>query len=72
MTFVMSDAVVVNIIHGVVSLVGVIITAYVTYRIGKIDKRVDQYHKEVNGNMSKLLETTANLATATEKAKHKK
>ena len=38
--------------------------------IEHVVEKVEVYHKEVNGNMSKLLETTKDLATATEKAKN--
>lgn len=34
-----------------------------------IAQKVEVYHKEVNGNMSKLLETTKELATAKEKVR---
>lgn len=36
----------------------------------QITAKVDEYHKEVNGNMAKLLKTTEELATANEKARH--
>ena len=37
--------------------------------IDHVVDRVDGYHKEVNGNMAKLLETTRQLAVAQEKAR---
>lgn len=36
----------------------------------QIKATVEEYHKEVNGNMGKLLKTTEELATANEKARH--
>jgi hypothetical protein len=44
----MSDAVVIAIIGGVVSLSGVVIGGYINYRIGKI-------HKQINSRMDQLL-----------------
>lgn len=35
----------------------------------QITAKVEEYHKEVNGNMSKLLKTTEELATANEKVR---
>lgn len=37
----------------------------------KAKTKVDKYHKEVNGKMGELIETTKQLATAKEKAKNK-
>lgn len=37
--------------------------------IGGIQEKVEVYHKEVNGNMSKLIDTTRELATAREKVR---
>lgn len=37
--------------------------------IGGIQDKVEVYHKEVNGNMSKLIDTTRELATAREKVR---
>lgn len=37
--------------------------------IGTVTEKVEVYHKEVNGNMAKLLDTTKELATANEKAR---
>jgi hypothetical protein len=74
-----------DVLMAVVTLISAIVTplilVYVTRKqnekidankkgIDKVVEKVDEYHKEVNGNMSKLLETTKELATATEKAKH--
>lgn len=35
-----------------------------------VEKKLDDNHKQQNGNLTKLLETTTQLATAKEKAKH--
>lgn len=35
----------------------------------QITAKVEEYHKEVNGNMGKLLKTTEELATANEKVR---
>lgn len=88
----MSDAVVISLITGVVTVILAIIgvvTLVITLRSNakqaaiiaaqnlltanqaQLNLKVDEYHKEVNGNMHKLLETTKKLATAEEKAKHK-
>jgi len=37
----------------------------------RTNDRIVEYHKEVNGNMVKLIETTKELATAKEKARAK-
>ena len=37
--------------------------------VQSVKTNVEEYHKAVNGNMEKLLNTTAQLATATEKAR---
>ena len=37
-----------------------------------VKTNVEEYHKAVNGNMEKLLETTKELATAQEKARNEK
>jgi hypothetical protein len=73
-----------DVLMAVVTLISAIVTplilVYVTRKqnekidankagIEKVVEKVDEYHKEVNGNMSKLLETTKELATAQEKAR---
>lgn len=52
--------------------------AILTSQLDKTDKKVDvietkldENHKQMNGNLDKLVKTTAELATAKEKAKNK-
>lgn len=40
-------------------------------KIGEVKDKVDEYHKEINGRMGQLLETTKQLATEKEKAREK-
>jgi hypothetical protein len=73
-----------DVLLAVIALVSAIVTplvlVYVTRKqnekidgnakiISSVAEKVDGYHKEVNGNMAKLLETTKDLATAQEKAR---
>lgn len=64
----MSDAVLIAIVSGVFSTIALIINL-------KANKKIDQYHKEVNGRMGELLETTKKLGNAegaaAEKSKQK-
>jgi hypothetical protein len=71
------DANTAGVLNSVLNIVSIIVTALmVVYvarnnkKINTVKEKVDEYHKEVNGNMAKLLQTTKELATATEKAKH--
>lgn len=61
----MSDAVVISIVTATVAIVNSILIAWVKISINRV-------HKEINGRMGKLIETTKSLATANEKAKHHK
>lgn len=38
-------------------------------KVAVIETKLDENHKQQNGNLTKLLKTTADLATANEKAK---
>lgn len=38
--------------------------AWIAYKQSKIGKKVDNYHKEVNGKMGELLDTTKKLGNA--------
>jgi len=70
-----------KVVMAIIALVSAVVTPLVLVIVtrmqnNKIDKnqveiveKVDVYHKEVNGNMAKLLKTTADLATAQEKAR---
>lgn len=43
----------------------------ITKKVDVIESKLDENHKQQNGNLTKLLETTSQLATAKEKAKNK-
>jgi hypothetical protein len=70
-----------KVVMAIIALISAVVTPLVLVIVtkmqnNKIDKnqieiveKVDVYHKEVNGNMAKLLKTTADLATAQEKAR---
>lgn len=55
----------------VTPLVVVIATKMQNKKIDTIETKLDENHKQQNGNLTKLLETTSQLATAKEKAKNK-
>lgn len=67
-----------KVLMAVIALVSTIVTPLVVVYVGKMNsikikevkEKVDEYHKEVNGNMARLLDTTEQLATANEKARH--
>jgi len=60
-----------EVLIALLALISAVVTPMVVvYVNNRTNKKIDGYHKEVNGNMSKLIETTKELATATEKAKH--
>ena len=52
-----------------------LITPIVVWRINKkvvtVETKLDENHKQMNGNIDKLVETTKQLATAQEKARAK-
>lgn len=56
----------------VTPLVVVIATKMQNKKIDTIETKLDENHKQQNGNLTKLLETTSQLATAKEKAKNEK
>jgi hypothetical protein len=66
------------VLTSVIALISAVVTPIVVVyvnnrtnkRVSDVSDKVDVYHKEVNGNMAKLIQTTKDLATATEKAKH--
>lgn len=61
-----------DVLMAVIALISAVVTPLVVVYVGKMNaKKVDDYHKEVNGKMGMLLETTKDLATATEKARAK-
>lgn len=61
-----------KVVLSVIALVSAIVTPFVLVIVTRMqNKKIEGYHNEVNGKMSKLLQTTADLATAKEKAKNK-
>lgn len=75
-----------DVLMALIALISAVVTPLVVVYVGRVNaakiasvkEKVDEYHKEVNGKMGTLLETTKELATAQEKAradaetKHKK
>lgn len=57
-------SVVTAVIGGMVTISTRIIDNRQAERMVKLNQKVDEYHEAVNGNMGKLLETTAELAKA--------
>lgn len=73
----MSDALIISIISGIISPVLIaILTHFQNKKIKANGEKVDAYHKEINGRMGELIETTKKLGnaegTAEEKARNKK
>jgi len=66
-----------DVLMALIALISAIVTPlivlYVNHKQGQklnsMNDKVEGYHKEVNGNMQNLLQTTKDLATATEKAR---
>lgn len=62
----MSDAVIISLIGAIGTVVGIALTGFVNIRLSRL-------HKQINGRMEELLETTKKLGNAegaaTEKAK---
>lgn len=78
----MSDAVMIALIGSISTTLGIITVAYLNTRqnknikgisekVDKTSEKVDGYHKEVNGKMEKLLETTEELGKEKGKAEEK-
>lgn len=72
----MSDAVIISIVTGIVttvtgifSLITLRMQLKTKSKVDVVEKKLDENHKQQNGNLTKLLKTTADLATANEKAK---
>lgn len=64
----MSDAIVISI----VTTIGLVITTLINSKQNReIKTKVDNYHKEVNGKMTDLIETTKALGKAEGKAEEK-
>lgn len=81
----MSDALILGIVLPIITAVSAWVTIWLngriaaklqaqiaetTSKVNTVEKKLDENHKQQNGNLTKLLETTKQLATATEKAKH--
>lgn len=77
----MSDTVQLAIISGIFSIITLIVTHLINRstrrhmdtvkdQVVVVEKKLDENHKQQNGNLTKLLETTRDLATAKEKEKH--
>lgn len=68
----MSDAVIISLIGSLTTTLGIIVVAWLNTRQNRliskqsesIDKKVEDYHKEVNGKMGELLDTTKALGNA--------
>lgn len=59
-----------DVLMALIALISAVVTPLIVVYVNRLTmKKVEGYHKEVNGKMGQLLETTASLATATEKAR---
>lgn len=54
----------ITIINTAISTIGVIVVAWIGYKVAKLNVKVDDYHKEVNGKMGQLLEVTKSASKA--------
>lgn len=55
-----------------ITTIGLIAVAYLThYKVNKLNVKVDDYHKEVNGKMGQLLEVTKEASKAEGKLEQK-
>lgn len=75
-----------TVLNSVLDIISIIVTGIMVVYVARNNKKVDavksdvstvnskveEYHKEVNGKMGLLLETTKQLATANEKARSEK
>ena len=67
-----------DVLMALIALISAIVTPLIVVYVGRqnanrltgIKDRVEEYHKEVNGKMGLLLQTTKDLATAQEKARN--
>lgn len=67
-----------DVLMALIALVSAVVTPLVVVYVGRqnsnkvngLTNKVDEYHKAVNGGFQKLLDTTAELATANEKARN--
>lgn len=73
----MSDTVILAIITSTTTILSVVITGFINSRATRkhvcdLNNKVDEYHKEVNGKMGVLLETTKALGIKEGKEEEKK
>ena len=78
------DANTAGVLNSLLNIVSIVVTALmlvyvarsnkkmntVESKVDVVEKKLDENHKQQNGNLTKLLETTKELATLTEKSKH--
>lgn len=68
-----------DVLMAVIALISAVVTPLVVVYVNKqtnkkvdvVEKKLDESHKQMNGNLDKLIKSTADLATLTEKNKHK-
>lgn len=61
-----------KVLMAIIALIGTVVTPIVVvYVNNRTNKKVDAYHKEVNGKMGELLETTKKLGKEEGKAEEK-
>lgn len=53
-----------SIITTAITTAGLIVVAWIGLKVAKLNVKVDNYHKEVNGKMTKLLEVTKTASKA--------
>jgi uncharacterized membrane-anchored protein YhcB (DUF1043 family) len=66
-----------KVLMALIALISGVVTPIVVVYVGKqnakkivaVTDKVDEYHKEINGRMGQLLDTTKELATAQEKVR---
>lgn len=66
-----------EVLMAVIALISAIVTPIIVLyvnqkqikKLDKVEGKVDEYHRSVNGNMEKLLKTREELATANEKVR---
>lgn len=53
-----------TVVNTAITTIGLIVVAWIGYKVAKLNSKVDNYHKEVNGKMGQLLEVTAQAGKA--------
>lgn len=67
-----------DVLMSVIALISAVVTPLVVVYVNRqtnkkvdvIENKLDESHKQMNGNLDKLIKSTADLATLTEKNKH--